>query len=564
MKKILPLILLLIFFSNFTFGQISLSLENSTRQIPTNLIGYNGRSTEGPSWTNQSFLNLVQQMQPGTVRYPAGTIGNYWDWRTGNYIENSGKTSDYPFTIQMLIEGLPQETSIIYVANLARPTPFTGISLTASDEILKSNETLQLKINDMLDALNEFEAKGKFPEAIELGNEFYFTNEHAAIYGGNPDLYLVHAKEVSKQIKFKYPDLKILLITTKGGNEGRDFWNNKVFNALNSDAELKSYIYGVVQHHYINESYGNPTQVTNEQTAKVAISEGFTYTRELQSDYDLVPNDLKLWITEFGATKPNAENTWAAGLRAAAMTLGWLEKGAKIESLIYHHITEDPNMINKTNMKLGAVGMAYSLLAKAAWQKNEMQKINITQNPIVVNNVEALHAFKFKNQTQESIFILNIGSTSFSQVNLTNLFTYTGVADISSYWHSSPYISPVYQEKNINFLTNQTDKIIEIKPFSLTVVSVENEQTAVNDLENSELFQIYPTKFSTYFNVKIDTKLLGSKLEIIDVTGKTVYYSMLENENSIHTPQINSGIFIVRIISEHEVISKKILKQNEY
>ena len=163
----------------------------------------------------------------------------------------------------MFVSGLPEETSIIYVVNMARPTPNTGIHFEASVEILKSEATLQLKINDMLAALQEFENAGKFPEAIELGNEFYFTSEHASIYASNPELYIAHCKEICSQVKELYPDLKILLITTKGGTTLRDLWNNTIFNAFADDLEFKSNIHAVVQHHYISDNYGDLAEVTN-------------------------------------------------------------------------------------------------------------------------------------------------------------------------------------------------------------------------------------------------------------------------------------------------------------
>ncbi len=561
MKKNIIIISLFLLLGNMAFTQVSFTLSGSNHSISPNLIGINGRSTSGPSWSDQNFLDLVEQLNPGTIRYPAGTQANYWDWRTGTFIEGCGKTSSYIFSIPMFVNGLPEKTSIIYVVNIARPTPITGVSFEASDEILKSEATLQLKIDDILAALAKFEELGKLPEAIEVGNEFYFTNEHAAIYAGNPDLYLVHSKVVCEQVKEKYPNLKILLITTKGGSTSRDYWNNTIFDALDEDADFKSNIHAVVQHHYISDNYGDLTEVSNINTAKIAIAEGIKYTREHQSDYDIIPDGISLWLTEYGATKENAIDTWASGLRAVAMTLGWMEKGDKINRFIYHHITDDPEMINTNEMKLGAVGMAYGLLAKAALDKTQLQKINIAQNPLLVTDIEALYAFLFKNDEQESVFILNTSSETHQDINLENLFTYKGQIEGVSYWNSTSHTRPTYESVGIesDFFSEKT---ITIKPYSVSLLSVERgTYLGTNNFKHSQEYSIYPTAFTEGFNLIIDKKSINAKLSVIDILGQKVYSNVLKTVKSFHSPTLISGIYFYEIISESEKYSGRIIKK---
>ena len=328
---------------NILGAQTVVSLVGEGRDISPVIFGFNGRSTEGPSWSDDTFLSIVDSMYPGSVRYPAGTQANYWDWRYGTFIEGSGKTASYIFTIGDFAKGLPAETNIIYVVNMARPTPATGISLNAPADVLESISTLQLKILDILEAIAEFESHGRLPDAVEFGNEFYFDNEHGAIYAANPHLYLQHSKILATAIKSEYPSIKILLCTSKGGTSGRDYWNNSVFTALATDSELIPLIHGVVQHHYINSNYGDPTIVTDLETSERAIAEGFIYTGEIVPDYEMVPDGFRLWITEYGATKENAESTWASGLRAGAMTMGMLDLGENLEMLNFSPITNHPD-----------------------------------------------------------------------------------------------------------------------------------------------------------------------------------------------------------------------------
>lgn len=326
------------------------------------LLGYNGRSTEGPSWTDEAFLSLVSDTKTMCIRYPGGTQANSWDWKEGKLVDKT--EPKYLFKIEDLVAGLPQTAQVIYVMNMVNTPARVGVKQPLTD---RSVEALHLKIDDALLALKEFERLGRLPIAVELGNEFYFQNEHAAFYGQNPQLYLEHVRIICEEIHKVYPDMKIAIVTTKGGTKGRDAWNEMVYDALNSDDFLKKNVYAVVQHHYISDTTGDTAlRITDNSTAEQALAEAFTYMESVKKDYDDVPEGYKLWITEFGVTKYSKleeEGMWPIGLSYAAMVLSWLEMGNKIDCYMLHHITNSPAVINTSVMRLGPAAVAYSVVA---------------------------------------------------------------------------------------------------------------------------------------------------------------------------------------------------------
>lgn len=431
--------------------------------LPAFYAGMNGRSTEGPSWTDDAFLSLINEMSPASVRYPGGTQGNSWDWRTGGLMGKAGK---YPFFIPDFVNGLPSAVGCIYMMNMARPTPATSYTGEESEAVLKGDAVLQAKIRDMHDALAEFARNGKLPLAVELGNEFYFNNEHAAIYAANPELYLNHALIICRSIKEKYPDMYILLCTTKGGTRGRDQWNEAVYRRLQNDAELKSYIRGTVQHHYISDTYGSQEPITDAVAAEVAILEGFSYTESVKADYDNVPAGLKLWITEFGVTKKKEEGgMWAVGFQYVAMSMGWLNLGATIENLQCQHITLEPTVINKTAMKLGPVGIAYGEFMKAASGRTA-SRLSFTGD----EGASSLYGYKFSGIDKEIVLLLNTSSTERAGIGLKSVFngdTYT----IKQYWSEVPYANPVYEGNGIEVTMEGDAEDYTAKPFSLSVLT---------------------------------------------------------------------------------------------
>jgi uncharacterized repeat protein (TIGR02543 family) len=474
-------------------------------------IGFNRRSDNGNWWSDNSFKGLVSEMNPEVVRYPGGTQANYWDWRTGKFIDNTDKSwgaNTEVLQIPQFVKAIPDRTKIIYVVNIARPTPSTGVNVNASEAILKSNATLDLKINDMLTAIAEFGIQGKLPDAIELGNEFYFGNTEAGIfeikeigglfYGGwdaanqRPfqanskkdatqfiaKFYLEQCNKIVAAIKAKYPNMKFALIATRleANAQAREVWNNTIFNELNSNpiyATLKKNIDAVTQHHYLSDNYGDQTVINNIATAKIAIAEGIQYPIERQADYDLVPSPYKIWLTEYGATKTNADLTWASGLRYAALVHSWIGRGNKIGQLDYHYIS-DANVVKVGSpMKLASIGIAAKMIAKASADMAEMQEIIFNNNPTNVNNTKALYGYKFKNANKETALIINIGETNFQQVPFNNLFSYSGQAVMTQYYSNAPFVSDVFEgSQNIVLSSGNVSNSVGLNNFSITVIEV--------------------------------------------------------------------------------------------
>ena len=453
----------------------TISLERIA--LSTYYAGFNGRSTEGPSWTDSDFLQLVNKMSPASIRYPGGTLGNSWDWRKGGLLD---KVPKYPFYIKDFVAGLPrQDTQVIYMMNMVKPTPSTGYSGNESLEILKSEAVLQAKIIDALDALEEFARYGCVPIALELGNELYFNNEHAGIYAANATLYLDHALIIARAVKQKYPQMYILLCTTKGGTSGRDLWNTAVYTRLATNQELRSLIHGTVQHHYISENYGSQEPITTLDAAESAIEEGLSYTTSSRTDYEDVPAGLKLWITEFGVSKKKEEGgMWAVGLQYLAMSMGWLELGNKIENVLCQHITLEPGVIDKSRMKIGSVGITYGEFMRATSGKHSAYKISFhalrEEDEILAAE---LHAWKFVGEDEDIILLLNATRNMKQDIDLTSVLPAGDIkVTFKQYWSETPYQNSVFENEGIQVGIEGHVKSFQTNPFSLSVITIQKKQ----------------------------------------------------------------------------------------
>lgn len=584
----------------FAFGSIgslnaqtTTSLNTTVRDVTDLEIGFNRRSDQGIWWTDNSFMNLVSEMNPDAVRYPAGTQANYWDWREGKFLENTDKSwnNKEVVTIPTFVNALPDRTKAIYVVNIARPTPITGVDVNASEAILKSQSTLDAKIVDMLAAIAEFDAQGKLPYAVELGNEFYFGNIESGIFeivesnglyysgwdnsnnqpfesASKPDatvitanFYLDQCKDIVAAIKDVYPNMNIILTTTKGGFAARESWNNTIFDELENNptyTSLKNDTYAVTQHHYIKND-GLQTPITDNASSKVAIAEGIEYPLSKQADYDLVPSNYKIWITEYGATKGIAEETWASAVRYAAFTYGWIELGDKIEQLDWHYIS-DNNVVNNDvlPMKLAPVGIAVKMLQQAAVDMTEMQEINFSPNPISVNAVNSLYGFKFKSDQKETLFIINTSDSDFSQIQFSNLFTYTGLPTMAQYYSNVPYVNGVYEgHSNIASLTSNVTNNVDINKFSITVIEAENEALHVTDFFTDNVI-VYPNPVKDILNIKSKNSI--QSIAIKNLNGVTVYEKEKVYDGEINLSVLNTGIYFIKVNTNEGSEIKKLLK----
>ena len=585
--------------SNTSVSQtVTTTLDPIVRDISEVNIGFNRRSDPGTWWTDASFINLLSQMNPDVVRYPAGTQANYWDWSTGQFLENTDKVwgNKEVVTIPTFVNALPSQTKAVYVVNIARPTPATGIDVNTTEAILKSDATLNLKITDMLSAIDAFAQAGKLPYAIELGNEFYFGNIESGIFqieevdnNGTTEyysgwdqvnnqpfqssskqddtdvtalFYLEQAKVIVNAIKALYPNMKFVLCTTKSGNgtSARERWNNTIFDNLQNNPEfttLSNDIDAVTQHHYLNDAYGVQTVITNNAEAKVAIAEGIQYPIDKQADYDLVPNDYKIWYTEYGVTKGIAEETWASGLRYAALVYSWFNRGDKVEQLLYHHISDNTIVQVGSPMKLAPIGIAQKLIAQAFVNMTEMQKINFSSNPISVNGIESLFGYKFINAEKETLLIININDADFTDVQLDNLFDYNGTQNLTQYRSVQPYVFGVAEGDSNILSTNTTiSNTFNARGFSISVVEVENT-LGLEDISNNSI-KVYPNPVKDVLTIEANTAL--KRIMVNSIDGSKVLTVKNIKNNSIDLSTLTSGMYLLKIETNKGSEFKKLIK----
>ncbi|MCK5788164.1 MAG: T9SS type A sorting domain-containing protein, partial [Chlamydiia bacterium] len=383
----------------------------------------------------------------------------------------------------------------------------------------------------------------------------------------NAKFYLQNCEKIVSEISLVYPNMKFALVSTKRGtgNSSREYWNNTIYDELEKSdiyPNLYTKITALTQHHYVDDNYGNQTVVTDIATAKVAIAEGVSYPVDRTLDYEQVPSKYKIWFTEYGATKKNAETMWTTGMRSAALSLSWIDRGDKVGQLDYHYIT-DKNVVwpdepsANVTMNLAPIGIASSMLALASADMTKMQKIIFTSNIEVVSGIKALQGYKFYNNDKETLIILNLTDEFIKGIDLDALFTYSGTRNRTTYWSNNPYETGVFENSKINLLENVVTDKLTGKKFSITVIEVIDDGLGI-EVDYKSSLNVFPNPFKNSIEI---SNYIGNQTKVYSIEGrdlsKLVTIGNINKNTVINTSLLPKGIYILRTEFGSSIIHKQ-------
>ena len=69
------------------------NFSGNSKPIPT--IAANLKPERQPSWTDQSFINLVDELKIPSLRWPGAVGSNYFDWHKGTILPCAHMTNEY-------------------------------------------------------------------------------------------------------------------------------------------------------------------------------------------------------------------------------------------------------------------------------------------------------------------------------------------------------------------------------------------------------------------------------------------------------------------------------------
>ncbi|HEY2277500.1 MAG TPA: hypothetical protein VGI00_04045 [Streptosporangiaceae bacterium] len=152
--------------TNLASTTVKVTSTGPVRTVTPTLLGLNGVNTTGSQWDNSPLDSVLSKFAPGVIRYPGGTVANYWSWPDGWF--QPGKWPGEP--AEAVNDTLPVFRTGLAAAG-ARPL-FDLNTVTINGAIGSATDN-PAQLDQQLQALQSAAGDGLPVKMVELGNELY-------------------------------------------------------------------------------------------------------------------------------------------------------------------------------------------------------------------------------------------------------------------------------------------------------------------------------------------------------------------------------------------------------
>ncbi|MBT7620304.1 MAG: hypothetical protein HN594_04450 [Flavobacteriales bacterium] len=300
--KVIQLYIILSFFFSFSCN----SQENIVEQINPNLFGFNTSNTFTYCDVNDtSFTNKVQKIKPNVLRFPGGTISNFYHYDEKAYGLDISEISDWnvpKFTKRyngLIKEQKKRNHNHNYIEDFILLAKKNNSKVVLVANIISSED------DDIINMIKRFKSENIEILGVELGSEL--SNRAYKKYINSVDDYIHLAQKYSNIIKKEYPEIKVGVVAApiKYNMPSRLLnWNQKLSEETFYDA--------IIHHSYLkvidgDDDYGLMTREDEVSSTKKAqfdlykkrIKTYFTtgFVKEIIEYNEIFEKEI--WITEW-------------------------------------------------------------------------------------------------------------------------------------------------------------------------------------------------------------------------------------------------------------------------
>lgn len=285
-------------------SQLSIDLiSNETHKFNDNLLSMNAHFVHSRplSWSNQQVMSILsKKLQLGNMRFPAGTVGNFYDWKTDGFYGDEW-TFLSPSREKAYKEGFRFDY-LGFVQNVKNLNATTTLMFNViKDDITTATDRFKSRINDSLDIV-----------WIELGNENFFAEQS---FGNvdTPEKYVSHTKAVTASLKAVDPLIKVAV------NTDHHDYNDGSWNDILSQED---YYDGCVMHPYTKTG----TFLLNKPALRTIYTAYGITKKRFEEHRSMFPNK-PLVLSEWNILSDGAPLNFAQALGVADQFLAIVEGG---------------------------------------------------------------------------------------------------------------------------------------------------------------------------------------------------------------------------------------------
>lgn len=315
-------------------AQINLTIPPSPSRLNIeDFYGLNGQNTLN---TNSDYYNPqvrfeLNESRASYLRYPGGTVANYWDWQEGWFFRNLEKNG--ALSLDVNFQNKPRITDVFNagILNTSGSNYITDFKNTLAFSATKPLFVLNPILSDLnyqIALLLEAKLQNLEVKRVEIGNELYLSTESYQEKFATPQDYANFTMQWETELKnYLGNDLQVCAVGSnkdyKGGtNSRRSTWNSSLINTISASLPDAFSI-----HHYREAGIANFTNTTNDYNA--IFQNAINNFNELNNSINQLStnNTTPIWITEYNLFDNSIpiHGTWCHGLYTALSTLKFLE-----------------------------------------------------------------------------------------------------------------------------------------------------------------------------------------------------------------------------------------------
>ena len=193
-------------------GTVRIEIGTQTKTpLKKELYGFNTNMISGDyGYLDEDFIALTKTLQPKTLRFPGGTVGNFYHWKSAGFIEDEMGTTLSPqlnkrnkgnfVKLQKRQNGIISFDDFMQLCQKLNITPIVVVNLWTGSP--KESAAWVHYAKDKGYQINHW----------ELGNEYYLP--HYANKFRTAEIYMREAKKHALAMKAVNPDIKVSVCAT--------------------------------------------------------------------------------------------------------------------------------------------------------------------------------------------------------------------------------------------------------------------------------------------------------------------------------------------------------------
>ncbi len=151
-------------------GDVRLRRDGAERALPARTLGFNTPANNAIPFEDPAYAPAVKAIAPHYLRFPGGTVANYYNWRTGQL-----DVTDYPdgsIYRKFMIAKMVPATLKAHPNGVFYDRFHAFAEQVGADVVMLPNLETSTEANEAA-RFQAMAARGLVPSHIEMGNEFY-------------------------------------------------------------------------------------------------------------------------------------------------------------------------------------------------------------------------------------------------------------------------------------------------------------------------------------------------------------------------------------------------------